>query len=329
MRKNGKLIAITIALTMLVSFITPALAMLPEDVAGSPYAEAIEKMMNLGVFQGFPDDTFRPDENMTRAQAAKIIAYLIGKGADVDEADAEVTTIFPDLPAGHWAAGYINICVDMGVYEGFPDGTFKPEEKVTQRQLAVLLLRVLGHFPAWEEVDDKAMEVGLISWSYSADEEAPRGILALASYNTAFKIPRADGACIATEVFGEDSISPAEEAPVSGAAPSLPSSPQPGNGAAPADPVPGAIDISVIVTELRLSPEQTFKTYTVTVHSIDIVKGHYWSLGCPDSEKKEAEEEYTKGSTEDRVDLYIFDSQGKVLKTFQIEYRDYDHEVLE
>ena len=77
-------------------------------------------MMELGVFHGFPDGTFRPDETMTRAQAATVITYLLGKSNEAKDNISATGTKFPDVPAGHWASPYINICVDEGIYAGFP-----------------------------------------------------------------------------------------------------------------------------------------------------------------------------------------------------------------
>ena len=75
MRKLNKLFTIAGILILLLSIAFHAMAAVPEDVADSPHVEAIEKMMELGVFNGFPDGTFRPDETMTRAQAATVITY--------------------------------------------------------------------------------------------------------------------------------------------------------------------------------------------------------------------------------------------------------------
>jgi len=330
MRKLNKLFTIAGILILLLSIAFHAMAAVPEDAVDSPYGEAIEKMMELGVFHGFPDGTFRPDETMTRAQAATVITYLLGKSNEAKDNISATGTKFPDVPAGHWASPYINICVDEGIYAGFPDGTFRPEEPVTQRQLAVLLLKVLGYSPAWEEVDEKAAELGLLSWDYNGNLAAPRGVLAQAVYNATFQVSRADGTYIADEIFAEKpSITP-EPTPANrgegGSSSSKPSKPSPGNGKDPDAPEPEteSITISVIVTELM-----DYKTFSVTVHSINIEGGEKWTLGSPDNEKKEVGEQFTRGSKDANIGLFIFDARGEVIKTFDIDFRDYHNEVLE
>jgi hypothetical protein len=327
MRKLNKLFTIAGILILLLSIAFHAMAAVPEDAVDSPYGEAIEKMMELGVFHGFPDGTFRPDETMTRAQAATVITYLLGKSNEAKDNISATGTKFPDVPAGHWASPYINICVDEGIYAGFPDGTFRPEEPVTQRQLAVLLLKVLGYSPAWEEVDEKAAELGLLSWDYNGNLAAPRGILAQAVYNATFQVSRADGTYIADEIFVDETGSGQEPTPANGdGSSSNPSTPSPGNGNVADDPEPKteSITISVIVTELM-----DYKTYSITVHSINIEGGERWTLGSPDNEKKEVGEQFTRGSKDANIDLFIFDARGEVIKTFDIDFRDYHNEVLE
>jgi len=202
---KGKILMVFPLLFLLILSFNSTTFAVPQltDIEESAYTEAISELVSIGVMQGFPDGSFKPDETTTRAQAAKIISFLLGRAEEVDEKDATVKTIFPDVETGHWAAGYINICVEEGIIRGFPDGSFGPSQTVTQRQLVALMLRLLGYDTLqkpleWEkEIDETAQELGLITWEYKPDLESPREILAQASYNAIQAVPMATGSYLA------------------------------------------------------------------------------------------------------------------------------------
>lgn len=116
-----------------------------KDAADVNYDEAVEVMSAIGVLKGFEDNTFLPTQNVTREQAAKIIAYLMVGSSD--QADALKTTAdpFSDVSKDRWSAGYIAYCAQKGIINGFEDGTFRPTETVTGLQFAKMLLCALGY----------------------------------------------------------------------------------------------------------------------------------------------------------------------------------------
>ena len=82
-------------------------------------------------------------ETINRAEAAKIIVTMLGLG------DGEKTeTNFIDVPMEYWASGYIQTAKQMGIINGHGDGTFKPEEKLTNEQFVKMLVCALGYEPA-------------------------------------------------------------------------------------------------------------------------------------------------------------------------------------
>lgn len=91
---------------------------------------------------GYPDGTFKPDDPVTRAQLAKILAVALG----LDTAKAPAAG-FRDVAADHWAYGYINAVKARGLVGGFPDGTFGPDGPVTHGQLATIAARQAGLQP--------------------------------------------------------------------------------------------------------------------------------------------------------------------------------------
>ena len=113
------------------------------DEINAKYAEAVEVMTALGIIDGMTDTTFVPDGTLTRAQAAKIISYVLF--GDAASLIVKSETKFEDVSADHWASGYIAALTDAGVIAGMTDTTFAPEAKVTGYQWAKMLLCAMGY----------------------------------------------------------------------------------------------------------------------------------------------------------------------------------------
>ena len=106
--------------------------------AGRWYNNAVSTMTRAGIVNGYPDGTFRPNAPITRAEMAKIIALF----AKLDKS----TDRFPDA-AGHWAEAYIRLAAGNGWIEGYPDGTFRPNQSITRAETVTMIDRVLERVP--------------------------------------------------------------------------------------------------------------------------------------------------------------------------------------
>lgn len=95
----------------------------------------IQYLTEKSIITGFPDETFRSDVTVTRAQAA----IMIGKALKLDGKQRD--TKFPDVKAYATASGYIDSAVEKGIISGFPDNTFRPDEPVNRGQMAIFLAR--------------------------------------------------------------------------------------------------------------------------------------------------------------------------------------------
>ena len=138
-----KLLALVLALVMSMSLVTISNAAF-KDADTIDNKEAVEVMNAAGVLIGDENGNFNAKANLTRGQAAKIIAYLDlgGKTADAIKGTG---TAFTDVPASHWAAGYIEYCAGAGYVAGVGGGKFDPEAQVTGVQFAKMLLCALGY----------------------------------------------------------------------------------------------------------------------------------------------------------------------------------------
>lgn len=99
------------------------------DIGGNANKDAILKLNYAGVLKGYTDGTFRPYKDVTRAEFAKVAVLALGY-TDAQAKLLQGKTVFKDLPADHWATGYINLAVSQGIIKGYPDGTFKPNNNV-------------------------------------------------------------------------------------------------------------------------------------------------------------------------------------------------------
>jgi len=100
-----------------------------------------------GLISGFPDGTFRPDEFLTRAEFAKLLVLSLG-GSSL----TPTSSSFRDVPPDHWAFPFIEKGRELGIkpfflFQGFPDGTFRPEANVTAAEALTLIARSKG----WED----------------------------------------------------------------------------------------------------------------------------------------------------------------------------------
>lgn len=101
---------------------------------GSTYSSYIETAARAGIVTGYQDGSFRPNAPVTRGQAVKMIA-VASHWAQAYPPDST----FNDIPPGHWAFGYIEAAYRQGIINGYPDGTFRPQNGITRAQVAKVL----------------------------------------------------------------------------------------------------------------------------------------------------------------------------------------------
>ena len=137
-----KLLALVLALVMSMSLVTISNAAF-KDADKIDYKEAVDVMNAVGVFVGDEKGNFNAKDNLTREQAAKIIAYLeLGSKA----ADALVGgATFTDVASTRWSAGFVGYCAQAGVVNGVGNGNFDPAGQLTALQFGKMLLVELGY----------------------------------------------------------------------------------------------------------------------------------------------------------------------------------------
>jgi hypothetical protein len=108
--------------------------------AGRWSADDIAYLSRLGILTGYPDGTFRPTRNITRAELVTLLCRYKGIGQGSAESG------FPDA-ADHWAATYITAFSARGLITGYPDGRFGPDRPITRAEAVAVMCRLLEREP--------------------------------------------------------------------------------------------------------------------------------------------------------------------------------------
>lgn len=126
--------------------------------AGSTFDNEIGLAKELNIISGYSDNTFRPKENVTRDQMAVFLAKALK--LDTSESGAAV---FSDVSSDYWAFKEIQACYKAGIIQGYPDGTYRPTEKVDRAQMAVFITK------AYPVINDLSTKFIVYQFSSSAD----------------------------------------------------------------------------------------------------------------------------------------------------------------
>ena len=106
------------------------------------YNNAVSTLCHMGVLGGYSDGTFRPNAPITRAEFAKIaVSFSQANGS-------AVYSYFTDVKTTDWFAPYVTTAKDSGLIEGYSDGSFKPENRITRAEACTIVNRVLGRKPS-------------------------------------------------------------------------------------------------------------------------------------------------------------------------------------
>lgn len=134
------------------------------DVDSSKWYNAyVATLNNAGVITDSSNGYFRPDDAITRAELAAMLAqFAKTKGGAYS---------FTDVTVEHWAAYAITVCANLGWINGYPDGTFRPDATITRAEMMAMVNRATSRTPrdgarTWSDNADKA------AWYYLDVQEA-------------------------------------------------------------------------------------------------------------------------------------------------------------
>jgi lipoprotein-anchoring transpeptidase ErfK/SrfK len=149
--------------------VTPSAAELPfPDLLGHVGEQDVRLLYVRGLIDGFPDGNFYPDRSLTRAEFAKLLTLAVGV---LPQTTSEPS--FHDVPPSYWAFPYIEGGRNLNLrpfflFQGFPDGTFRPKSAITVSEGLTLLVRAKG----WQDeasstASSPFLDVTPTHWAYS------------------------------------------------------------------------------------------------------------------------------------------------------------------
>lgn len=155
------------------------------DASNAWYSQAINYITAKGLISGYNDGSFRPDTNITRAEFAQMISGFINAGYP-GSASANLKDI-----KGHWAQDAIDKVFGKKVVQGYPDGSFKPDNELTRAEAVTILNAVFGRTTTYSSINTVSnrtqlkefLDVSSSDWFYYQVLDASN---AHASYDTGY-----------------------------------------------------------------------------------------------------------------------------------------------
>ena len=139
--------------------------------AGDWYNNAISTLSDLGIITGYEDGTFRPNASISRAEFVTIATRFFDYAAEYEGA-------FSDVSYLSWYADFVQAAVDMGLVNGYENGTFRPNASITRAEAVAIVNRVLlrrpdaDHLLPWSVMNTFSDNVLESAWYYEDIQEA-------------------------------------------------------------------------------------------------------------------------------------------------------------
>ncbi len=135
------------------------------------FNNAVSTLSNMGIIDGYPDGSFRPNAGITRAEFAKIAVSFFK-----DYVGETIGDRFTDI-SGKWYTTYINLAAELAIVNGYPDGTFRPDNKITRAEAMQIVNNTLRRTPHKDHLlPESSMNMWpdnpRTAWYYAAVQEA-------------------------------------------------------------------------------------------------------------------------------------------------------------
>ena len=147
MEAQKKVLSLVLCVAMMLSVMVVGAGAAFSDQSKIKNTEAVDACTALNIIGGYPDGSFKPEGNITRAEVTKMICVALNGGKN-PAVSTNTTPTFSDVRGNAnaaWAEGYIESCAAQGIVSGVGGGKFAPNGNVTGVQLAKMLLVSLGY----------------------------------------------------------------------------------------------------------------------------------------------------------------------------------------
>lgn len=126
------------------------------DVAsGAWYNNAVSTLTRAGILDGYEDGSFRPNASITRAEFTKIAVSFF------KHVGGASSSPFNDVPDSAWYAEFVKAAAELGLIDGYEDGTFRPNAPITRAEACTIVNRTLGRAP---DKDNLLPEHEMLTW---------------------------------------------------------------------------------------------------------------------------------------------------------------------
>ena len=116
-----------------------------KDISSYPGKGYIAALVKENIVTGFPDKTFRPGEQLTRAQVVTMMTKSLGLAKKSNQINMRGFSSYMDMTENHWANQFVKIATELEILNGYPDGTFRPSE-MTSRGEAAKMISIMKNF---------------------------------------------------------------------------------------------------------------------------------------------------------------------------------------
>ncbi|MEJ6949720.1 S-layer homology domain-containing protein [Natronospora cellulosivora (SeqCode)] len=110
-----------------------------DDLVNYPEFERINALVENEIINGYPDDTFRPDQTITRAEMVAVIIRSLGVNNDDATINLRNNESFSDVPDNHWASNDIKIAEQLNLVSGDENSNFNPTDTLTRAETAKVI----------------------------------------------------------------------------------------------------------------------------------------------------------------------------------------------
>ncbi len=157
------------------------------DIGGDPSEQAVSLLSSYGIISGYPDNTFKPNKPVTRAEMAKIVTIAAG----FYQYSKNMTSIYDDME-GHWAESFVELANVLNLVKGTSNNTYDPDNYIRFEEATTMIVRLLGYTDeslggSWpSNYYEKAEELNLFNNISNRTGYASRSDISIMLYNALY-----------------------------------------------------------------------------------------------------------------------------------------------
>ncbi|MFR5438624.1 MAG: S-layer homology domain-containing protein [Monoglobus pectinilyticus] len=215
MKNIKRVLCLVLTLLMVASTVSvfAAFSDVPTTVS---YEKAVSALNQLGIIKGYDDGTFKPDNDVTRAEFTAMLMRTMGAGSIGSSSSADLP--FSDVSDQNsdisWSIPNINTAYKNGIVNGYEDGTFRPNDKVAYEEAVKMVVCALGYgenisvdaTPWYSNFMAQARSLGILKGAQnlgSAEKPASRACIAQMLYDS-LEVSLVENGVVTTKTFLAD-----------------------------------------------------------------------------------------------------------------------------